>query len=92
MVTMLDIRQTAFWGEDVVKMPKYEVTVYNREVRQTVEDGGHHQHFTDDWADFRYIEIRAANEDQARARLEDRYPAKQGFVIDSVVEQQPSKF
>ncbi len=73
-------------------MPKYEVTVYNREVRQKVEDGGHHHHFTDDWADFRYIEIRAANEDQARARLEDRYPAKQGFVIDSVVEHKPSKF
>jgi hypothetical protein len=73
-------------------MPKYEVTVYNREVRQKVEDGGHHEHFTDDWADFRYIEIRAANEDQARARLEDRYPAKQGFDIDSVIEQQPSKF
>ncbi len=73
-------------------MPKYEVTIYNREVRQRVEDGGHHEHFTDDWADFRYIEIRAANEDQARARLADRYPAKQGFVIDSVIEQQPSKF
>ena len=79
-------------GESAVKMPKYEVTIYNQEVRQRVEDGGHHEHFTDDWADFRYIEIRAANEDQARARLADRYPAKQGFVIDSVIEQQPSKF
>ncbi len=92
MVTMLDIQQTAFGGEDTFRMPKYEVTVYNQAVRQKVEDGGHHEHFTDDWADFRYIEIRAANEDQARARLEDRYPAKQGFVIDSVVEQLASKF
>lgn len=89
---MLGIQQTAFWGEDAVRMPKYEVTVYNREVRQRVEDGGHHKHFTDDWADFRYIEISAANEDQARARLADRYPAKQGFVIDSIVEQESSKF
>ena len=63
-----------------------------RALRQRVEDGGHHKHFTDDWADFRYIEISAANEDQARARLEDRYPAKQGFVIDSIAEQQSSKF
>ncbi len=89
---MLGLQQTAFGGEDVVKMPKYEATVYNREVRQKVEDGGHHDHFTDDWADFRYIEIRAENESQARSRLNDRYPSDQGFVIDSVVEQQPSKF
>ena len=73
-------------------MPKYEATIYNQAVRQKVEDGGHHEHFTDDWADFRYIDIRAANEDQARVRLEDRYPAKQGFVIASVVEHKPSKF
>ncbi len=89
---MLAEFQIALGEEDAVSMPKYEATVYNKAVRQQVEEGGHHEHYTDDWADFRYIEIRAANEHQARARLEDRYPAKQGFVIDSVIEQQPSKF
>ena len=90
--TMLAEPQFTFGEGDAVRMPKYEVTIYNQAVRLKVEDGGHHEHFTDDWADFRYIEIRAENEDQARARLEDRYPAKQGFVIDSIVQQEDSKF
>ena len=89
---MLAELQTVLGGEDGVRMPKYEVTIYNQAVRQKVQDGEHHDQFTDDWADFRYIEIRAENEDQARARLEDRFPANRGFVIDSVIEQNPSKF
>mgnify|MGYP001333393959 CR=1 FL=1 len=66
-------------------MSKFEVTIYNEEVRQKVKDGEHHSRFTDDWADFHYIEIDAPNESQARERAEERYPSKQGFVIDSVL-------
>ena len=66
-------------------MAKFEVTIYNEEVRKKVMQGEHHQRFTDDWADFRYIEIDAADESQARARAEDRFPADQGFVVDSVL-------
>ena len=66
-------------------MAKFEVTVYNEEVRQKIKEGEHHYRFTDDWADFHYIDIDAADESQARKRTEDRYPADQGFVIDSVL-------
>jgi len=89
---MLDQQRNAFWGGDAFKMPKYEATVFNKAVRQKVQDGEHHQHYTDDWADFRYIEIRAENEEQARARLEERYPANRGFVIDSLTEQKASLY
>ncbi|MDA1090602.1 MAG: hypothetical protein O3A85_09855 [Proteobacteria bacterium] len=73
-------------------MAKFEVTIFNQQVRQKVQDGEHHEHFTDEWADFRYVDIRAENEDHVRARIEDRYPAKQGFVIDSILKQDASKF
>ena len=49
-----------------------------------MEDGGHHEHFTDDWADIHYIEIDASDENQARNCAEARYPSDQGFVIDSI--------
>jgi hypothetical protein len=65
-------------------MAKFEVTVYNKEVREKVREGEHHGRFTDDWADFHYIEINADSEDQARTRAEARYPKSQGFVIDNI--------
>ena len=65
-------------------MAKFEVIVYNEEVRQKIKDGEHHRQFTDDWADFHYIEIDADNEKQARFKIVARYPPEQGFVIDSV--------
>lgn len=73
-------------------MAKYEVTVYNAEVRKKVEAGEHHARWGDDWADFRYIDIRAENEDQARAQVESRYPPDQGFIIDSVVKDQQQEY
>ncbi len=65
-------------------MAKFEITVYNKEVREKVEAGGHHRDLTDDWADFQYIEIEADTEEKARARAEDRYPNTQGYVIDDI--------
>jgi hypothetical protein len=35
-------------------MAKFEVAVYNAEVRQKVANGEHHRRFADDWADMRY--------------------------------------
>jgi hypothetical protein len=92
MMTMLAAQRTEFWGEDASPMAKYEVTIFNQQVREKVQDGEHHKQFTDDWADFRYVEIRAENEDQVRSRIENRYPANQGFVIDSIMKQEASKF
>jgi hypothetical protein len=67
-------------------MAKFEIAVYNTEVRQKVADGEHHRRFTDDWADMRYIEIEADNEEQARAMIEVMHPSVRGFVIDEFLE------
>ena len=40
----------------------------------------------DEWAEFRYIDVSADNEDKARAQIESRYPPGQGFIIDNVAE------
>ncbi len=65
-------------------MAIFEITIYNKEVREKVEAGEHHSRFSDSWADFQYIEIDAPNEEQVRARVEEMHPSVQGFVIDDV--------
>ena len=67
-------------------MAKFEVAVYNAEVRQKVADGMRHSRFNDDWADIRYIKITAINEKQARDKFEALHPSIQGFVIDEIME------
>ena len=67
-------------------MAKYEITVYNTQVRKMVEAGEHHPQWDDEWAEFRYIDVTADNEDKARAQIESRYPPGQGFIIDNVAE------
>lgn len=65
-------------------MSKFEVIVYNKDVREKVKEGERHRQFTDDWADLHYIEIDASSEGSARERAESRYPSEQGFIIESV--------
>ncbi len=65
-------------------MAMFEVTVYNKEVREKVEIGEHHRQYSDSWADFQYIEIDAPDEKAARAKAEEKHPSSQGFVIDDV--------
>ena len=65
-------------------MAMFEITIYNKEVREKVEAGEHHEGFRDYWADFQYIKIGAADEEEARAMIEKMHPSVQGFVIDDV--------
>ena len=63
---------------------KFEVAVYNKEVRKLMKEGERHRHLTDDWADIHYLEVTAEDERGARAKIEAKYPEDQGFVIENV--------
>lgn len=65
-------------------MAKFEVAIYNMEVRQKVTEGEHHKRFNDDWADMHYVEVEAENEELARAKIEFRHPSVQGFVMNDI--------
>lgn len=65
-------------------MPTFEIAVYNQTVRQRMKEGLRHRDLKDDWADMHYIEIKAENLEQAWERARTRFPADQGYVIDSV--------
>lgn len=64
---------------------KYEVAIHNAEVRQLLKEGERHKRLTDDWADTHYVEVLARDEAEARAKIEARYPASKGFVINHVL-------
>tara|TARA_B110000438_G_scaffold267388_1_gene282203 strand:+ start:100 stop:324 length:225 start_codon:yes stop_codon:yes gene_type:complete len=73
-------------------MPKFEVAIYNQEVCDEIAKGDNHKLFDDEWAELHFIEVSAENEEGAKAQLQNRYPTDKGFVIDSIVKIEDSKF
>ena len=73
-------------------MPKYEVAIFNKEVSELVAKGDSHKLYDDEWAELHFIEINAEDEAHVRSQLLNRYPEKEGFVIDSVDMVEASKF
>ena len=65
---------------------RFEVQLYNTEVRRIVDVGEHHKRYDDEWADPHFIEIEAKDEHEARMRSERRYPRIEGFTIVTVEE------
>ena len=49
--------------------------MYNRLVRDRVEQGKHHRFLDDSWADLHNEEFEADDADEARAKAERRFPA-----------------
>ncbi|MSO92988.1 MAG: hypothetical protein EXQ86_06260 [Rhodospirillales bacterium] len=62
-------------------MPKFEVGIYNEQVREALKDGRKHRRLNDEWAEINYIEVEAETADAARAKAKARHPAQQGYVI-----------
>lgn len=67
-------------------MKTYEITLYNKEVRKLVEQGDSHPQYDDGWADQRFIQLQAENEERARRLIHARHPARKGFVIIDILE------
>jgi hypothetical protein len=64
---------------------RYEVAIYNELVKKSVREADPNKTgLSDDWADTRYIEIRAQTPDEAKRRVYSRYPERRGFVIVEV--------
>lgn len=62
----------------------FEVTLYNREVRDLVKENGQHSTLSDRWADDLKDVVEARDANEARAIAARRYPPERGFVISAV--------
>lgn len=67
-------------------MNEYEITIYNQEVRDCVQDNKRHPQFDSGWADQRFLMIEAKDADNARKIIRRRHPERKGFVIVDIVE------
>lgn len=62
----------------------YLVTVYNKVVRAMVKDNTSHAFYSDLWADAHIQDVSAATEEEARHKMVQRFPEKDGFVIEQI--------
>lgn len=63
---------------------KFEVVIYNAEVRKALKDGTRHKDLADTWADQHFIEVFATDREAARNQVMKRHPPEKGFVIVDV--------
>ena len=64
----------------------FEISLYNKEVRALVKDNKSHNLFDDHWADSQTFGIVARDAQEARQLAKQRYPQKDGFVIETVTD------
>ncbi len=62
----------------------FEIAVYNQEVRTLVKANQSHSFYDDNWADTHLHDVLAKDEVEARELIENRFPADDGFVVESV--------
>jgi hypothetical protein len=68
-------------------MPRYNIGVYNAEVRELVRDGRRHPNLKDSWGDTHYLDVEASDKAEAYSKIQRRYPKHLGYVITDVVEE-----
>lgn len=70
-----------------MKLRNYEARLYNNWVRLLLDTGEPNvTGFSDDWADARYVEVRAESIEQAARLLARDYPPDAGFVVSGIEE------
>lgn len=66
---------------------RFEVAIYNEKVKKAVREAERNRTgLSDDWADTRYIEVRAETAEAAKQKMYARFPEQRGFVIVEVRE------
>lgn len=70
-----------------MELKRFEVALYNEKVKKAVREAERNRTgLSDDWADTRYIEVRAETAEAAKQKMHARFPEHRGFVILEVRE------
>ena len=63
---------------------RYEIAIFNQSVRESLARGEQHRHLSEDWSEIRYVELSADSLEELHDRIEQRFPARQGFVVEAL--------
>ncbi len=64
---------------------RFEVALHNETVKKSVREAEPNRTgLSDEWADTRYIEVKAESAEAARRKILARYPERRGFVVSEV--------
>jgi hypothetical protein len=64
---------------------RFEVSLYNREVRTLVRGNQGPSLFDAHWADVQVLDVVARDESEARRLIAERFPPEDGFVVTAVM-------
>ena len=64
----------------------FRVAVYNRDVRSAVKNNQSHPIYGDRWADPQNQDVMASDKDEALCLIDSRYPSRDGFVIQQLLD------
>lgn len=70
-----------------MELKRFEVAIFNEKVKKAVREAERNRTgLSDDWADTRYVEVRAETAESAKAKMYARFPEHRGFVVLEVRE------
>ncbi|WP_339865693.1 hypothetical protein [Paremcibacter congregatus] len=65
---------------------RFEVSLYNKDVRKMLEQNKDHPNFNRDWAHLQFFTYEGETENDILEQVRKKYPERKGFVIDKVME------
>lgn len=67
-------------------LKRFEVSIYNEQVRELNEQNKDHPNFNRDWAHLHYFTFEGESESDIIPHIRKKYPERKGFIIDKIVE------
>ncbi|WP_417318137.1 hypothetical protein [Emcibacter sp.] len=67
-------------------LKRFEVSVFNQEVRDCEKKGRVHPSFDASWADLNFFTYESDSKEDVIRQIERRYPPRKGFVISDIIE------
>ena len=67
-------------------LKRFEVSIYNEQVRELNKQNKDHPNFTRDWAHLHFFTYKGETEIDIIQQIQKKYPKRKGFIIDKIVE------
>ncbi|WP_321391323.1 hypothetical protein [Emcibacter sp.] len=73
-------------------LKRFEVSLYNQQVRDYERKGRVHPSFDTSWADLNFFTFECSTAEEALSQIEKKYPSRKGFVVSQIIEVKEFEF